>query len=295
MTMRKRYRLSKLLVGVFTLIELCLALEAEAFGQQGRLMGRVQDSSGKPVAGATIYITCSSVTQAAVSNAQGYYTFLNVPPENYKIRTYKRGYSGWNSDLVVVANSITRIDVKLVTGEVEENVVVAENKKSTSTAVKKTVPVVKKKESIEVVAVEKTPELRKEIVSQLKSDDEDDKGTEELINLTEENLNADDIEQVATLESNVDIVGGVEQIYKNIRYPDLALKAGVEGKAVAQVFVDKEGGIVKVNFLKSINPILDSEVMRVLTEETEFKPAKISGGKTVAGAIVIPFNFKIKK
>lgn len=293
--MRKRYRLSKLLVGVFALIEFCLALEAEAFGQQGRLMGRVQDSSGKPVAGATIYITCPSVTQAAVSNAQGYYTFLNVPPENYKIRTYKRGYIGWNSDLAVVANSITRIDIKLVSGEVEENVVVAENKKSTSTAVKKTVPVVKKKESIEVVAVEKTPEPRKEIVSQLKSDDEDDKGAEELINLTEENLNADDIEQVATLESNIDIVGGVEQIYKNIRYPDLALKAGVEGKVVAQVFVDKEGGIVKVNFLKSINPILDAEVMRVLTEETEFKPAKISGGKTVAGAIVIPFNFKIKK
>ena len=277
-------------------VALCVVFKAEALGQQGRLMGRVLDSSGKPVAGATIYITCSSVTQAAVSNAQGYYTFLNVPPENYKIRTYKRGYSAWNSDLVVVANSITRVDVKLGTGETEENVVVAETKKSTSTAVKKTVPVVKKKESVEVVAVEKTPELRKEIVSQLKSeDDEDDKGTEELINLTEENLNADDIDQVATLESNVDIVGGVEQIYKNIKYPDLALKAGVEGKAVAQVFVDKQGNIVKVNFLKSINPILDAEIMRVLTEETEFKPAKISGGKTVAGAIVIPFNFKIKK
>jgi TonB family protein len=279
-----------------TAIALCVVFKAEALGQQGRLMGRVLDSSGKPVAGATIYITCSSVTQAAVSNAQGYYTFLNVPPENYKIRTYKRGYSAWNSDLVVVANSITRVDVKLVTGETEENIAVAEAKKNVSTAVKKMVPVVKKKESVEVVAVEKTPELRKEIVSQLKSeDDEDDKGAEELINLTEENLNADNIEQVAMLESNVDIVGGVEQIYKNIKYPDLALKAGVEGKVVAQVFVDKQGSIVKVNFLKSINPILDAEVMRVLTEETEFKPAKISGGKTVAGAIVIPFNFKIKK
>ncbi|MFN3345968.1 MAG: energy transducer TonB, partial [Chloroherpetonaceae bacterium] len=169
-------------------------------------------------------------------------------------------------------------------------------KRSTSTAVKKTVPVVKKKETVEVVAVEESPEMRKEIISQLKSDnDEDDKGAEELISLTEENLNADDIEQVATLESNVSIVGGVEQIYKNIKYPDLALKAGVEGKVVAQVFVDKQGNIVKVNFLKSINPILDAEVMRVLTEDTEFKPAKISGGKTVAGAIVIPFNFKIKK
>ncbi len=285
------------MLSAFTSIVLCFVLEAEAFGQQGRLMGRVLDSSGKPVAGATIYITSATVTQAAVSNAQGYYTFLNVPPENYKIRTYKRGYSAWNSDLTVVANSITRIDVKLGTGEeAEENIIVAETKKSNSTAVKKTVPVVKKKESVEVVAVDKTPELQKEIVSQLKSEnDEDEKGTEELINLTEENLNADNTEQVATLESNVDIVGGVEQIYKNIKYPELALKAGVEGKAVAQVFVDKQGNLVKVNFLKSINPILDAEVMRVLTEETQFKPARISGGKTVAGAIVIPFNFKIKK
>jgi TonB family protein len=278
------------------IISLCFVFRIEAFGQQGRLMGRVLDSSGKPVAGATIYITSTTVTQAAVSNAQGYYTFLNVPPETYKIRTYKRGYSTWNSELAVVANSITRVDVKLGTEEAEENVVVAETKKSTSTAVKKTVPVEKKKESVEVVAVDKTPEMRKEIVAQLKSDnDEDDKGAEELINLTEENINADDMEQVATLESNVEIVGGVEQIYKNIKYPDLALKAGVEGKAIAQVFVDKSGNIVKVNFLKSINPILDAEVMRVLTEDTQFKPARVSGGKTVAGAIVIPFNFKIKK
>jgi len=294
--MSNKYHASGLLCVAFIIIVLFLPFKVEVFGQQGRLMGRVLDSSGKPVAGATIYITSSSVTQAAVSNAQGYYTFLNVPPETYKIRTYKRGYSAWNSDLTVAANSITRIDVKLGSGETEENIVLAEAKKTTSTAVKKTVPVVKRKEAVEVVAVEKTPELRKEIVSQLKSEDDDDeKGTEELINMTEENLNADDMEQVATLESNVEIVGGVEQIYKNIKYPDLALKAGVEGKAVAQVFVDKSGNIVKVNFLKSINPILDAEVMRVLTEDTEFKPARISGGKTVAGAIVIPFNFKIKK
>jgi TonB family protein len=77
--------------------------------------------------------------------------------------------------------------------------------------------------------------------------------------------------------------------------PTFALKAGVEGKAIAQVFVDKSGNIIKVNFLKSINPILDAEVMRVLTEDTQFKPARISSGKTVGGAIVIPFNFKIKK
>ncbi len=296
--MRKVYPLSELLCAALTAIMLCAVFKTEALGQQGRLMGRVLDSSGKPVAGATIYITSPTVTQAAVSNAQGYYTFLNVPPETYKIRTYKRGYSAWNSELSIAPNSITRVDVKLGIGEVEENLVVAETKKSTSTAVKRTVPVIKKKETVEVATLEKSsdPEMRKEMISQLKSDDdEDDKGAEELISLTEENLNADNIEQVATLESNVSIVGGIEQIYKNIKYPDLALKAGVEGKAVAQVFVDKEGNIVKVNFLKNINPILDAEVMRVLTEDTKFKPAKISGGETVAGAIVIPFNFKIKK
>ncbi|MFN3344990.1 MAG: carboxypeptidase-like regulatory domain-containing protein, partial [Chloroherpetonaceae bacterium] len=129
--MRKTHLLSRLLWAALTAMMLCTVLD-EALGQQGRLMGRVLDSSGKPVAGATIYITSASVTQAAVSNAQGYYTFLNVPPENYKIRTYKRGYSAWNSELSVVANSITRVDVKLGVGEVEENLAVAETKRSTS-------------------------------------------------------------------------------------------------------------------------------------------------------------------
>jgi hypothetical protein len=129
MTMSNKHQASGLFVAFIT-VALFLPFKVEVFAQQGRLMGRVQDSSGKPVAGATIYITCSSVTQAAVSNAQGYYTFLNVPPETYKIRTYKRGYSTWNSDLTVAANSITRIDVKLGIGETEENIVVAEAKKN---------------------------------------------------------------------------------------------------------------------------------------------------------------------
>ncbi len=296
MTMSTGFQVLKQFGSAIAILMVCMVFEVEAVAQQGRLMGRVLDSSGKPVAGATIYITSPNVTQAAVSNAQGYYTFLNVPPESYKIKTYKRGYSTWDSELVVAANTITRVDVKLSTEEAQENVALAETKKSTSTAVKKAVPVIKKEEVIEVVALDKTPELRREIVAQLKSEqDESDKGAEELINMTEENLNADNMEQVAALESNVEIVGGVEEIYKNIKYPELALKAGVEGKAVAQVFVDKSGNIIKVNFLKSINPILDAEIMRVLTEDTEFKPARVSGGKTVAGAIVIPFNFKIKK
>ncbi|MCS6990200.1 MAG: TonB family protein [Chloroherpetonaceae bacterium] len=280
-----------------------VALATEALGQQGRLMGRVLDNTGKPIAGATVYITSASVTQAAVSNAQGYYTFLSVPPENYKIRTYKRGYDAWNSEVAVVAGSITRIDVKLGVGGSDENLAVAEAQKpTTSTAVKKTVPVVKKKE-VEVVAASETPvvanetiELKNDIIAQLKSEgDDDEKGAEALIRLTEENLNADDIEQTATLESNIEIVGGLEKLYQSVKYPELALKAGAEGKAIAQVFVDKEGSVLKVNFLKSINPILDAEVMRVLTEDTQFKPARVSGGKPVPGAIVIPFTFKIKK
>lgn len=279
-------------------LALVLSVALEAVAQQGRLMGRVLDKEGKPIPGATIYITSASITQAAVSNAQGYYTFLSVPPETYKIRTYKRGYDAWNSEIAVVANSITRIDVKLGVGGSDEAQALAsiETKKSSnSTAVKKTVPVVKK-EVVEVVAAETPPELKTEIIAQLKSEgDDDDKGAEELIKITEENLNADNIEQVATLESNVEIVGGLEKIYQSVKYPDLALKAGVEGKVIAQVFIDKEGSLVKVNFLKSINPILDAEVMRVLTEETQFKPARVSGGKTVAGSIVIPFTFKIKK
>jgi hypothetical protein len=41
--------------------------------------------------------------------------------------------------------------------------------------------------------------------------------------------------------------------------------------------------------------MLDAEVMRVLTEETKFRAAEAGGGKPIAGAIVIPFSFKIGK
>lgn len=276
-------------------IVICLwCVASSALAQSGRLMGRIMDKSGNPVSGATLYITCASSTQAAVSNAQGYYTFLSVPSESYKIKAYKRGYEAWLSNVSVGANAITRIDVKLEKGGSSPvAALVADEKKNSATAVKKTIPIVRKKESVEVVA--NAAANNEGIAAELKTEGEDEKGAQELINLTDENLKADDIEQIATLISPTEIVGGIEAVYQQIKYPELALKAGAEGKSVAQVFIDKDGNLLKVNFLKNINPILDAEVMRVLTEETKFKPAQITGGKTVAGTIVIPFNFKIRK
>ncbi len=298
--MRKKIARHSALVAASLFI--CLRVDffiASAQVQHGRLMGRILDKSGNPISGATIYITCQSATQAAVSNAQGYYTFLNVPPETYKIKAYRRGFNDWLSNISVNANAITRIDVKLaaitndaVIASVDDEKEEKEDKRNASVAFRKVIPIVRKKESIEVTA--SAPEKEK-IAAELKSENEDDRAAQALINLTDENLNADAIEQITTLESPVSIVGGVESVYKHVKYPDLALKAGVEGKVVAHIFVDKEGNILKVDFLKNINPILDAEVMRVLTEETRFQAAKLTNGQTIAGAIIVPFNFKIKK
>jgi TonB family protein len=267
-------------------------LTTAAVSQDGRLMGRVSDAKGEPIKGATVYITSSSTTQAAVSNSQGYYTFLSVPQESYKIKTTKRGFDAYASEITVSPNTITRLDVKLGNGgkEVEVATVSKVEKPTTSTAVQKVIAI--KKKDVQVASAEKKPQAV--AVEELKTDAAD-KSAEELAKLTNENENADDMEQVATLEKNVEVVGGVEALFKKLKYPELAMKAGIEGKTVAQVYVDKDGEIVKVNFLKAVNPILDAEVMRVLTEETEFSPAKQKGDKAIAGAIVIPFNFKIAK
>ncbi|MFN3386707.1 MAG: carboxypeptidase-like regulatory domain-containing protein, partial [Candidatus Thermochlorobacter sp.] len=55
-----------------------ITLASPSFSQ-GRLVGRVTDESNNPVAAATVYVISPSLTQATITNALGYFTFLDLP------------------------------------------------------------------------------------------------------------------------------------------------------------------------------------------------------------------------
>ncbi len=77
--------------------------------------------------------------------------------------------------------------------------------------------------------------------------------------------------------------------------PEMAKMAGVQGKVIVQVFVDKKGEVKKWKIVKEEPKDLGfgEEVEKVITK-WKFTPA-IQQGNPVGVWIAIPFNFKYKK
>jgi TonB family protein len=75
------------------------------------------------------------------------------------------------------------------------------------------------------------------------------------------------------------------------RYPELALKAGVEGEVLLKVWVNESGDVVKTSVLKSDDKIFE-EAAAVAARQWKFSPAT-KDGKPIAVFVSIPFRFRL--
>ena len=87
-------------------------------------------------------------------------------------------------------------------------------------------------------------------------------------------------------------IGGVQAIQKKIIYPDVAKKAGVEGKVFVTAFVDESGNVTNVKLLKGLGAGCDEEAINAV-KQTKFKPGR-QRGKPVKVQITIPIAFKLQ-
>ena len=69
----------------------------------------------------------------------------------------------------------------------------------------------------------------------------------------------------------------VEYLSKNIKYPVRAIENGIQGKVVVKFCVTSKGSVTMVSVLKSVDPDLDKEAMRVIQTITNFIPGKKDG------------------
>ena len=79
---------------------------------------------------------------------------------------------------------------------------------------------------------------------------------------------------------------------KNIRYPEEAHKAGIQGRVVATFVVEKDGSISNAKVMRSIDPLLDAEALRVINSMPNWIPGK-QDGKPVAVKYTVPVSFKL--
>jgi TonB family protein len=75
------------------------------------------------------------------------------------------------------------------------------------------------------------------------------------------------------------------------KYPDLDLRAGLEGNVFVKVWVDKEGKVRKVVLLKSDAPIFE-EAATTAAKQWIFTPAVMQKGP-VSVWVSIPFRFRL--
>lgn len=87
-------------------------------------------------------------------------------------------------------------------------------------------------------------------------------------------------------------VGGMEAIQKKITYPEIAKRAGIQGKVFVKAYVDESGNVVKVEILKKAHPALDSAAVDAVMK-TKFNPGR-QKGKPVKTQISIPIVFALK-
>lgn len=94
------------------------------------------------------------------------------------------------------------------------------------------------------------------------------------------------------VEEMPDLIGGLAEIQKNIRYPEIARKAGVEGRVIIQFVVDESGNVVDPTVVRGIGAGCDEEALRVV-REAKFKPGK-QRGKSVKVKMSLPITFKLR-
>lgn len=91
--------------------------------------------------------------------------------------------------------------------------------------------------------------------------------------------------------------GGTAALMKflseNVRYPEEAHKAGIQGRVIATFIVKRDGSISDAKVVKSVSPELDAEALRVLYAMPNWTPGH-QNGEPVNVKYTVPISFRLQ-
>lgn len=104
-----------------------------------------------------------------------------------------------------------------------------------------------------------------------------------------------DVDSVSNLSTDVDrlpeIVGGLQAIQQELKYPTLAKKAGIEGRVIVEFVVTKNGTARDARIVRGVGSGLDDEALRAV-QNARFIPAQ-KDGQPVAMKLTLPLTFRL--
>lgn len=79
-----------------------------------------------------------------------------------------------------------------------------------------------------------------------------------------------------------------------MQYPTKAQTEGIQGRVIVQFIVDENGYIIEPNIVRSVEPSLDEEALRIIKTLPKWKPGTLQG-KAVKVKYTVPVAFKLNK
>ena len=102
---------------------------------------------------------------------------------------------------------------------------------------------------------------------------------------------AQDAGYLAFADKMPEPVGGLPAIYKLIEYPEIAKRAGVEGKVYVLAFINESGGVDDVKVVKGIGAGCDEATVEAV-KKSKFSPGE-SAGKPAKVKMSLQIQFKL--
>ncbi|MFQ5570097.1 MAG: energy transducer TonB [Rhodothermales bacterium] len=93
------------------------------------------------------------------------------------------------------------------------------------------------------------------------------------------------------VEQMPELIGGLPGIMQKIRYPEIAKRAGVEGRVIVQFMVDERGCVSDPVVMRGIGAGCDEEALRVV-REAWFRPGT-QRGVPVKVKMSLPITFRL--
>jgi protein TonB len=85
----------------------------------------------------------------------------------------------------------------------------------------------------------------------------------------------------------------MQYLSSHIKYPVVAEENGIQGRVIATFVVERDGSITDVKVVKSVDPSLDKEAIRVLKSMPKWIPGK-QNGAAVRVKYTVPVTFRLQ-
>ena len=100
-----------------------------------------------------------------------------------------------------------------------------------------------------------------------------------------------------TVDQMASYPGGIPALMdflnENIKYSEQAEREGIEGRVVAGFIVERDGSVSNIEILKSVHPLLDAEVVRVMSLMPNWIPGK-QHGMPIRTRYSMPVTFRLQ-